>query len=244
MLQEECNVNVGRTSLFLKNMKTKEVLLQLIPQQGILPLYFHKELDVSVEVMKALYRVGIRAIEYTNRGKEAFENFVKMRKVSNEMDSRMYFGIGTVKDPETARKYIDAGCDFIVSPGLSKTITLEANVQEILWVPGCMTPSEIMLAESLGATVIKIFPGNILGPSFINSIKPLFPNLLFMLTGGVEVENENISEWLKSGACAAGIGSKLISSQLMDKRDYESIEENTKKGLKMFNSFVDANNNR
>ncbi len=244
MLQEEYNVNVRRANLFLKNMKTKEVLLQLIPEQGILPLYFHKEQEISVEVMKALYRAGIRAIEYTNRGKEAFENFVKMREISNRMDSRMYLGIGTVKDPETARKYIDGGCDFIVSPGLSKTIAVEANAKGILWIPGCMTPSEIMLAESLGATIIKIFPGNILGPSFISSIKPLFSNLLFLPTGGVEVENKNILDWLKAGACAVGIGSKLISNQLMDKRDYESIEENTKKGLKMFNSLFNAKNNR
>ena len=223
-------------------MTTKQILTNLLPQQGILPLYFHREMDVSVEVMKALYRAGIRAVEYTNRGREAFENFLKMREMSNAMDSPMYLGIGTIKDGEMAEKYIDAGCDFIVSPGISESAAMLAEKRGILWIPGCMTPTEIIRAEAMGAVIIKIFPGNILGTSFLSSIKPLFPDLMFMVTGGVEVEEGSISGWLKAGACAAGIGSKLISSPLMDTRNYQAIERNTQKGLMIFKSLLNSQN--
>jgi len=215
----------------------KQDLEKLILQQGILPLYFHKDSIVSVETMKALYRAGIRAIEYTNRGKEALENFVKMRKMMEEFDSKMYLGIGTIKDRKMAEHFIKVGCDFIVSPGLSEDVAEEADKNGILWIPGCMTPSEIMRAEYIGATIIKIFPSNILGSSFIASIKPLFPHLIFMATGGVEIKRENFVEWRKAGTSILGMGSKLISENLMEEGNYDEIEENVKQALKLFNSI-------
>jgi 2-dehydro-3-deoxyphosphogluconate aldolase/(4S)-4-hydroxy-2-oxoglutarate aldolase len=136
-----------------------------------------------------------------------------------------------------AQTFIDAGADYIISPGLVKSVAEVADQQNMLWVPGCMTPSEIILAETLGAKVIKLFPGNILGPTFLSAIKEIFPNLLFMPTGGVDLEKENIAGWFKAGVCAVGMGSKLISKQLMEQKDYTKIEELTKQVMEIIKSL-------
>ncbi len=209
-------------------MDKKEELLTLIPQQGILPLYFNKDAEVSIDILKALYRAGIRTVEYTNRGEAALKNFTQMRAVCDNELKEMYLGIGTIKNRASAQAFIDAGADYIISPGLVEDAAHLANGQNILWVPGCMTPTEIIKAEQLGAKVIKLFPGNILGPGFLTAIKELFPDLLFMPTGGVDVDKENLSGWFKAGVCAVGMGSKLISKSLMEAKDYAKMEELTK----------------
>lgn len=212
-------------------MEKKEAILELIPRQGILPLYFYKDTAVSIEVLKALYEAGIRAVEYTNRGEAALQNFREMRKVCDTELKGMYLGIGTIKNGEAAQTFIDAGTDYIVCPGLIDSVADTADKNNMLWIPGCMTPSEIIKAETMGAKMIKLFPGNILGPGFMSAIKELFPNLLFMPTGGVELDKDNISGWFKSGVCAVGMGSKLITKALLEARDYPSITKGTKEAL-------------
>src|SRR3990170_6669059 len=206
-------------------MDKKSELLQLIPQQGILPLYFYKDTDVSIQVLKALLNAGIRTVEYTNRGEAALKNFKEMRRVCDAELKGMYLGVGTIKDAASAQAFIDAGADYLISPGLVEDAIKVADKNNILWVPGCMTPSEIIRAEQLGAKMVKLFPGNILGPSFLSAIKELFPNLLFMPTGGVDLDKENISGWFKAGVCAVGMGSKLISKPLLENKDYAKIEQ-------------------
>jgi 2-dehydro-3-deoxyphosphogluconate aldolase / (4S)-4-hydroxy-2-oxoglutarate aldolase len=217
-------------------MGKKETLLKLIPEQGILPLYYFKDSEVSVGLLRALYKAGIRAIEYTNRGEQALKNFEAMRKVCDEEMKDMYLGIGTIKNGDMAKAFIDAGTDFIVCPGLVKKVGEVADKHDMLWVPGCMTPTEIIKAESLGAQVIKLFPGNLLGPSFVSTIKELFPGLLFMPTGGVEVNKENLSAWFKSGVCAVGMGSKLVTKPIMENKQYDELTQLTQEALALVKS--------
>ena len=218
-------------------MNKKADLLKLIPEQGILPLYFYKDAEVSLQVLQALYAAGIRAVEYTNRGETAFQNFKKMRSLCDEELHGMYLGVGTIKNAESAKTFIDAGADFIISPGLVEEVAKIADENKMLWIPGCMTPTEIIRAENLGAKIIKLFPGNLLGPDFMSSIKSLFPDLLFMPTGGVDLNKENISAWLKAGVCAVGMGSKLISKELLEQKDYEKIQALTKESLDILRSL-------
>jgi 2-dehydro-3-deoxyphosphogluconate aldolase/(4S)-4-hydroxy-2-oxoglutarate aldolase len=206
----------------------KETVLALIPQQGILPLYFYKDTQVSIDLLKALYSAGIRSVEYTNRGEAALQNFKAMRKVCDEELKDMYLGVGTIKNAEAAKTFIDAGCDYIISPGLVETVASVADENDMLWIPGCMTPSEVIAAENLGAKMIKLFPGNIIGMAFMQAIKELFPGLLFMPTGGVDVTKENIEGWFKAGVCAVGMGSKLVTKSIMDNRQYEELVTATK----------------
>ena len=218
-------------------MEKKETLLKLIPQQGILPLYFYKDTAVSIEVLKALYAAGIRAVEYTNRGEAALENFREMRKVCDTELKGMYLGVGTIKNADMAQTFIDAGTDFIVCPGLVESVAEISDSNKLLWIPGCMTPSEIIRAETLGARLIKIFPGNVLGPGFVSAIKEIFPGLLFMPTGGVELDKSNIAGWFKAGVCAVGMGSKLITKQLLESKDYSQITMSAREVLAMINSI-------
>jgi 2-dehydro-3-deoxyphosphogluconate aldolase/(4S)-4-hydroxy-2-oxoglutarate aldolase len=217
-------------------MDKKAAVLKLIPEQGILPLYFNKDEEVSVNILHALYAAGIKTIEYTNRGEAALKNFAKLREVCDKELSGMYLGIGTIKDAASAQAFIDAGADYIISPGLVEDVIEVANKSNTLWLPGCMTPTEIIKAEQLGAKIIKLFPGNILGPGFLASIKTLFPNLLFMPTGGVELTKESIGSWFKAGVCAVGMGSQLISNAIMDNGQYAELTEATKQAIAIVNA--------
>jgi 2-dehydro-3-deoxyphosphogluconate aldolase / (4S)-4-hydroxy-2-oxoglutarate aldolase len=212
----------------LNNMK-KDVLLQLIPQQGMLPLYFNKDTQTSIELLQALYSAGIRTVEYTNRGEAALANFKGMKAVCETELKDMYLGVGTIKNGEMAQIFIDAGCDYIICPGLVESVAKVADANNMLWVPGCMTPTEIIAAETLGAKMVKLFPGNIIGMAFMSAVKELFPNLLFMPTGGVDTSKENIEGWFKAGVCAVGMGSKLVSKEVMANKQYDLLIEETKK---------------
>jgi 2-dehydro-3-deoxyphosphogluconate aldolase/(4S)-4-hydroxy-2-oxoglutarate aldolase len=216
--------------------KTQQVTDRII-QQGILPLYFNTDEYVSVEVLRAIYRAGIKAVEYTNRGEEALNNFIRMTAVRNAEMTDLLLGVGTIKNLKEAKNYIAAGADFLVSPGFVKEVADYAVSKDIFYAPGCMTPSEIIAAENAGIKFIKLFPGDMLGPKFLTTIKDIFPKLLFMPTGGVDITKENIEGWFNAGVCAVGMGSKLISKKLMELKDYNTIEAETKKVLDIISTI-------
>lgn len=216
--------------------KIQEVT-EAIKSQGILPLYFNADKNVSIEIAKAVYQAGIRAIEYTNRGEAAFENFKSLKKIRDAEMPDLLLGIGTIKSLESSIAYYEAGADFMVSPGFVLDVAQMALNNDIMYAPGCMTPSEIIAAENAGLGFIKLFPGNILGPEFLSSIKEIFPKLLFMPTGGVDTTRESIEGWFKAGVCAVGMGSKLISKKLMETKDYSTIEHETRNVLALIQSI-------
>ena len=214
-------------------MPDKQAVLQSILDQGILPLFYWDSPDVSLEVVRALYKAGIRALEYTNRGKAALENFRFLKKTLAAESPDLHLGIGTVKSAEEARAFIDAGADLIVSPIVNGEVAVLAEKAGLLWIPGCMTPTEIFQAQQHRAALIKIFPANILGPEFISSIRELFPGQLFIPTGGVDLDQGNIDTWLRAGVCAVGMGSKLISKEVLKKEQYDLLYKNTTIALQM-----------
>jgi 2-dehydro-3-deoxyphosphogluconate aldolase/(4S)-4-hydroxy-2-oxoglutarate aldolase len=204
--------------------------------QGILPLYFNPDETVSLEVLRAVYRAGIKAVEFTNRGEAAFRNFRKLVALSKSEMPDLELGIGTIKNLSQAEMFFDAGADFMVSPGWVAEVADFTQKNGLFYAPGCMTPSEIIAAENTGIGFIKLFPGNLLGPEFLTSIREIFPHLLFMPTGGVDITRESIESWFKAGVCAVGMGSKLISKKLMEAKDYTTIEAETKKVMAIIQS--------
>jgi len=212
-----------------------EGILNRIITQGVLPLYFHPDPEVSVGVLKALYAAGIRAVEYTNRGEAALANFEALKEVRDNELPELLLGIGTIKRKKEAKAFIKAGADYIISPGMIEEVAETANKEEILWIPGCMTPSEIIKAEEAGAKFVKLFPGSLLGPGFVSAVRELFPEVLFMPTGGVEVSEENLSAWFKSGVVAVGMGSKLITKEIMEHKDYALLTVKTQEALALVN---------
>lgn len=217
-------------------MNNVQQITDAIVQQGMLPLYFHPDETTSIEVLRALYNAGVKAVEYTNRGEAAFSNFKKMVAVRNVEMPGLLLGVGTIKNMQHATDYLGAGADFLVSPGFVKEVADYAVSNDIFYAPGCMTPTEIIAAENAGITFIKLFPGNMLGTDFLTTIKDIFPKLLFMPTGGVDTTKENIESWYKAGVCAVGMGSKLVSKKLMETKDYAAIEAATKEVLEIIAS--------
>ena len=218
-------------------MNTAKKITDAIIAQGMLPLYFNADETVSIDVLRAIYKAGVKAVEYTNRGEAALKNFTKMVEIRNAEMPGILLGVGTIKNLQQANDYMAAGADFLVSPGFVKEVADYAVSKDIFYAPGCMTPSEIIAAENAGIKFIKLFPGNMLGPSFLSGIKDIFPKLLFMPTGGVDTTKENIVGWFKAGVCAVGMGSKLISKKLMEAKDYATIEKMTKEVLELISTI-------
>jgi 2-dehydro-3-deoxyphosphogluconate aldolase/(4S)-4-hydroxy-2-oxoglutarate aldolase len=219
-------------------MHDKKVILQSILAQGILPLFYWESPSVCLRTIQTLYKAGVRAVEYTNRGTAALDNFTMLKKTLSKESPDLYLGIGTIKSKAEAEAFIKAGADFIVAPIINPEVGDAAAKAGLLWIPGCMTPSEIYKAQEHKAEIIKIFPANILGPEFVSSIRELFQGQRFIPTGGVEIEENNIRAWIKAGVCAVGLGSKLISKDLLMKEDYDTLFAQTTKALSIARSIL------
>lgn len=177
----------------------------------VLPVYYNDDIQTCIEVVNACYTGGIRVFEFVNRGEQAPENFSRLLTHQRENWPDLLLGIGTIKTAAMATAYIEMGAEFIVSPVVKPEIAEVTLKRDILWVPGCMTPTEISTAEDLGAPLVKLFPGDTLGTGFLKSIKPLFPDMRFMPTGGVNPTEASISGWFGAGVSAVGLGSKLFA---------------------------------
>lgn len=212
-------------------MTRTQQITDAIVAQGILPLYYNASEEVSLETLRAIHRAGIRAVEYTNRGEAALHNFTRMVALRDAEMPGLLLGVGTIKNMAQAGDYLEAGADFLVSPGFVPDVAAYCIDQDVFYAPGCMTPTEIIAAENAGVRFIKLFPGNLLGTEFLTTVREIFPALRFMPTGGVDTTAENISAWFKAGVCAVGMGSKLISKKLMEARDYAAMEADTRRVL-------------
>lgn len=178
----------------------------------VLPVYYHDDPQTCIAVVEACYRGGIRVFEFVNRGALALPNFQELLAYRDAHLPDLLLGIGTIKDAATATAFVNVGADFVVSPIVKAEIAAATLEQQVLWVPGCMTPTEIDLADSMGAPLVKLFPGDTLGPGFLKAVKPLFPQMKFMPTGGVNPDPESIRQWFDAGVSAVGLGSKLFAA--------------------------------
>jgi 2-dehydro-3-deoxyphosphogluconate aldolase / (4S)-4-hydroxy-2-oxoglutarate aldolase len=212
-------------------MSKKENIIAIIKSQGTIPLFYHDSEAITIATVEALYNAGIRVFEYTNRGVNALHNFKALVKTRDEKWKDLYLGIGTIKTVEDVKNYAAAQADFIICPGVFPDVAEACKKLNLFWVPGCMTPTEVVTAEANGAYLIKIFPGNVVGPGFISAIKDLFPNLLFMPTGGVDGTEENLKTWFNAGAIAVGMGSKLIDKKTLDGQLFTALQQKTIEAL-------------
>lgn len=217
----------------------KEDILLLIKLQGILPLFYHDDKEVCVGVINSLYKAGIRCVEFTNRGAYALENYKHLVSLVNERWQGLQLGIGTILNVNDANDFIEAGASFIVCPGVIPAVAEVVNKANLLWIPGCLTATEIIIAKDNGAKLIKIFPGSLTGPAYISALKEIFPDLLFMPTGGVEVTETSIRSWFKAGVCAVGLGSKVISKEALANKDYERIETLIREAMRLIKEVKD-----
>jgi 2-dehydro-3-deoxyphosphogluconate aldolase / (4S)-4-hydroxy-2-oxoglutarate aldolase len=215
---------------------TPDSVAHLIGTSGMIPVFYHADIEVAKSVLDACYRGGVRVFEFTNRGGNAFDVFTALLK-HVEQYSDMLLGIGTILDGTTAKKFIDAGAHFIVSPILKADMATVCQEHTKLWIPGCATLTEIVTAKELGAQVIKIFPGSVLGPDFVSSVLPVVPGLQLMPTGGVEPTEESLSAWFKAGVVCVGMGSKLMIKKPDGSFDLEGIENKAREAIAIISKF-------
>ncbi len=215
--------------------KSSVNIQQSILQQKFLPLFTSSQFDEYRRVLQSCYDNNILAFEFTNRLSDSLTLFKQLKKICIEELPGMLLGVGTIKNAEQAKEFIDAGAEFLVSPLLLKEIADAAQAADILWIPGCATPTEVGTAENWKLKLIKIFPARQLGgPAFIKAIKDVFPHMLLMATGGVEPTQPDLQSWFNAGVAAVGIGSKLFPKELLQKENREKLH----KHVEQINFFI------
>lgn len=208
-------------------MQTEQYVTSKIKDQGLIPLFYHEDKTTCIAVTKTMYDAGIRIVEFTNRGENALQNFEALINARNNTMPGLLLGAGTIKTDDDALAFIEAGADFLVSPIFDSSVCDTAYMHKILWIPGCMTPTEIHVASQAGCKLIKLFPGQVLQPAYVSAIAALFPGMLFMPTGGVDPNETNLKAWFTSGVCAVGMGSKLITKEILNNLDTTTLFEKT-----------------
>ena len=198
---------------------------QTMIDTGLVPLFYHDDIEVSKQVLKACYEGGARLLEFTNRGDFAHEVFGELNKYALKELPGMILGVGSVTDAGTASLYMQLGANFIVTPVLREDIAIVCNRKKVLWSPGCGSLTEIAKAEELGCEIVKLFPGGTYGASFVKGIKAPQPWTMIMPTGGVAPTKESLESWFNAGVTCVGMGSKLIAKDSNGNFDYKKIEE-------------------
>lgn len=209
-----------------------EVVRQM-ETSGMVPLFFHPDITTAKAVLKACYDGGARLMEFTNRGDFAIEIFKVLIQYAQADLPGMILGVGSVTDAAAASQYMLYGANFVVTPVYREDIAIVCNRRKVLWSPGCGSLSEIARAEEMGCELVKLFPGSIYGPEFVKAIKGPQPWTSIMPTGGVSMEESNLRGWLEAGVTCVGMGSKLISKEILVNKDYNQLTHNVNKTLQL-----------
>lgn len=209
----------------------------VMKQTGLVPLFYHSDIEVSKKVLKACYDGGARLMEFTARGDFAHEVFGALTKYAIKELPGMIMGVGSVTDAAAASRFMALGANFIVTPVLREDIAIVCNRRKVLWSPGCGTLTEIARAEELGCEIVKLFPGDIYGPNFVKGIKGPQPWTSIMPTGGVSPTKENLEGWFKAGVTCVGMGSQLIGKNAQGDFDLVKIEQLVEESLDIIKKF-------
>ncbi|MGD0328858.1 MAG: VOC family protein [Nitrososphaeria archaeon] len=191
---------------------------------GLIPTFYEEDLETAKKIVGACAEGGAKVVEFTNRGALAYQVFSELVRWRDREFPDVVIGAGTIVEPSAASLYINCGANFIVGPVFNLDVAKTCNRYNILCISGCSTPSEISMAEEMGADIIKIFPADVLGPQFIKDLLGPFPWLKLMPSGGVEATKEGISSWIGAGAAAINMGSNLIQKDLVKSGNLEAIK--------------------
>jgi 2-dehydro-3-deoxyphosphogluconate aldolase/(4S)-4-hydroxy-2-oxoglutarate aldolase len=195
---------------------------------GLVPVFHNDDIDTARSIVGALSRGGARAIEFTNRGDHAFEIFSELERYCSSEHPDVMLGAGTVVDEITAGTYINLGANFVVSPSLDRRVAEVCNRRKVAYSPGCASATEISFAHELGCEIVKVFPGGLVGgPAFVKAVRGPCPWALLMPTGGVDITRESLTDWFAAGVPCVGIGSKLVSKDLVEAADWTTLEQRT-----------------
>ena len=210
---------------------TRIEVASVMKETGLVPLFYHTDVSLAKKVLKACYDGGARLMEFTSRGDFAFEIFGELNKYAIAELPGMILGVGSITDAAAASLYMQLGANFIVTPVFREDIAIACNRRKVLWSPGCASLTEIARAEELGCEIIKLFPGEIYGPQFIKGVKGPCPWTSIMPTGGVTTAKDNLTSWFDAGAVCVGMGSQLITNEILKNQDVVLLEDIVRKTL-------------
>ena len=211
---------------------TRFTVASTMIRTGLVPVFYHKDIETAKQVLKACYAGGVRVFEFTNRGEYAHQVFGELNKYAEAELPELIMGVGSVVDEATAALYIQLGANFVVSPVMKPEMARICNARKIMWIPGCGSLSEIARAEEAGAEIVKIFPATqVGGPKFVKSVKGPCPWTSIMPTGGVAPSEENLKAWFEAGVACVGMGSKLLSKEILRNKDFNALTKNVEEAL-------------
>ena len=208
-------------------------VIATMQETGLVPVFYHADIQTAKSVLKACYDGGVRAFEFTNRGDFAQEVFKELVKYADRELPGMIVGVGSVVDPGTAALYIQLGANFVVGPVFNPAVAPVCNRRLIPYCPGCGTASEVSAAQEVGCDLCKIFPGDVLGPAFVKGLRAPMPWSRLMVTGGVKPERANLEAWFKAGVTCVGMGSNLFPKDVLAAGDWSRITELCKESLRI-----------
>ncbi len=210
---------------------TRNQVAGLMQETGLVPLFYHADIETGKKILKACYDGGARVLEFTARGDFAHEVFAELNKYAIKELPEMALGVGSITDAGAASLYMQMGANFIVTPSLRVDIATVCNRRKVLWSPGCGSLTEINAAEELGCEIVKLFPGALYGSEFVKAIKGPQPWTSIMPTGGVTTEEANLEAWFTAGVTCVGMGSQLISKSILKNKNYNELENKVRESL-------------
>lgn len=202
---------------------TIDIVQHYLGEQKILPLFYHDDIQVCMNAIDSCYQAGCRIFEFTNRGVNAYENFLQLRALLPGRWPSLILGVGTIQSVNDAQRFYKAGADFLISPFMDSNIGKYCEQNKIPFIPGCMTPTEIHLAREAGCSVVKIFPASVVTRDFIRAVKDVFPGLKYVVTGGVAATPESITHWVDEDVLAVGGGSQLFKKEWINAGQWSEL---------------------
>lgn len=213
-------------------------VLSALMTQGVVPVFYHPDVEVCIGVIQACANGGAKCIEFTNRGDFAAHVFYDVTRHFRRADPSVIMGVGSIVDAPTAGLYLANGARFVVSPLINADAARLCNRRGIPYSPGCGSVTEIGDAQELGCEIVKMFPGaSVGGPEFVQNVMGPMPWSRIMPTGGVEPTEESLRKWFTAGIVACGMGSRLISKDLLDARNYAGIEAKVRETVQMIQTL-------
>lgn len=209
-------------------MMKREEFLSIMKKGGLMPIFTHSDPQVACQMVDIAVRGGVNNFEFTNRTSNALEVFRVLRAHLSAHHPDVILGAGTLYTVQDIEDYQEAGADFFVAPILSEQVGRYCSEKGLIWIPGCGSITEVYHAVIWGATIVKIYPANVLGPGFLKAVLAVLPKVPLMPTGGVEPTLANLNSWMDAGAYCVGMGSQLFDPKAMSKRDYTSVENRIK----------------
>lgn len=218
------------------NSQPKEVI-NTLETQGFLPLFHYHDKDLSIKIIELLYKSGVRIVEYVDRDDNGLEVFKEIITYKNAHYPDLFIGAGTIKTVDDAKIFIEAGADFISCPGIVAEIGEYVQSQGKLWMPGCMTITEVMQAEQAKAQIVKLIPASLLKSSYVVGLRKIFPNMGFVPMGGIDIDRTSLTPWFDAGVTAVCLGSRILGKVLLDNAAFKIIQERISKTLYLIRSL-------